>query len=355
MRLLPVLVLVSLAGVAQDKPAPMTDAQALAAYERCLQLMEAGGLVSAEMGRAGAPLMENMRQTLESIRFLGPRNAHLHYKMLGNLRAFLLISDAVPKPAQFPEIAKRQLTELRDLSVTLEGYFLAQIESLQRELRNPDRDNTRRFRDDNSALPPPGQKGQRVVFMGDSMTQGWRLNEHFPGKDFINRGISGQITSQMLARFTQDVIELKPQAVVIWGGTNDIARTVDPAVIQRNITAMCDLAEFHKIKVVLASITPVNDHYKAVNPSYERTLQRPPSAIIAMNSWLQKLAAERGFVYADYYQATLSTDTRLAANLTADGLHLNADGYRLISPVLLAAIEKTQTPAQPAPKKRRLF
>lgn len=352
--LLPFALLPAIA-LCQTEPAPMTDAQALSAYERCLQLMEAGGLVSAEMGRAGAPLMENMRQTLESLRFLGPRNPQLHYKMLGNLRAFLLISDAVPKPAQFPEVAKRQLTELRDISVNLEGYFVRQIESLQGQLRSPDPDNTRRYREENNGLPPAGQKGPRVVFMGDSMTQGWRLNEYFPGKDFLNRGISGQITSQMLARFTQDVIELKPSAVVIWGGTNDIARGVDPAVIQRNITAMCDLAEFHKIKVVLASITPVTDHHKAANPAFERTLQRPPSAIIAMNSWLQKLAAARHFVYADYYQATLSTDTRLAANLTEDGLHLNAEGYRLISPVLISALEKTLSSGQPASRKRRLF
>lgn len=333
----------------------MTDAQALTAYERCLQLMEAGGLVSPEMGRAGAPLMENMRQTLESIRFLGPRNAQLHYRMLGNLRAFLLVSDAVPRPATFPEVARRQLTELRDLSVSLEGYFLRQVESLQQDLRSPDRDNLRRFRDENLNLPQPSPQNPRVVFLGDSMTQGWRLNEYFPGKDYLNRGIGGQITSQMLARFLADVVELKPQAVVLWGGTNDIARGVDPAVIQRNFSAMCDLADLHKIKVIVASITPVTDHHKAANPAFERTAQRPPTAIIAMNSWLQKFASTRGYAYADYYQATLATDTSLAANLTPDGLHLNADGYRLISPVVVAALQKTLTPVQPASRKRRLF
>lgn len=355
MKLLSVFLLAATLSTAQSEPPPLTDAQALTAYERCLQLMEAGGLVSAEMGRAGAPLMENMRQTLESLRFLGARNPQLHYKMLGNLRAFLLVSDAVPKPAQFPEAAKRQMAELRDLSVSLETYFVRQVESLQAELRSPDRDNTRRFRDENAQLPPPGQKGPRVVFMGDSMTQGWRLNEYFPGKDFINRGIGGQITSQMLGRFLQDVVDLKPQAVVIWAGTNDIARGVDRAVIQRNLTAMCDLAERYKIRVVLASITPVTDLHKAANPAYERTVQRPPAAIIAMNEWIQKFAASRGYAYADYYQATLATDTRLAANLTTDGLHLNADGYRLISPVLISALEKTLAPSQPAQKKRRLF
>jgi lysophospholipase L1-like esterase len=340
---------------AQSQPAPMTDAQALTAYERCLQLMEAGGLVSPEMGRAGAPLMENMRQTLESIRFLGSRNAQLHYRMLQNLRAFILLSDAVPRPALFPEAAKRQLAELRDLSVTLEGYFVLQIESLQQELRNSDRDNLRRYREENMNLPPPSPQNPRVVFIGDSMTQGWRLNEYFPGRDFLNRGISGQITSQMLARFLADVVELKPQTVVIWAGTNDIARGVDPAVIQRNLSAMCDLADHHKIKVVLAAITPVTDHHKAVNPAFERTIQRPPTAIIAMNSWIQKFAFTRGYAYADYYQATLATDLSLAANLTTDGLHLNADGYRLISPVIAAALQKTLAPVQPPARKRRLF
>lgn len=355
MRLLTPLLLAATLSSAQTEAPPLTDAQAISAYERCLQLMEAGGLISAEMGRAGAPLIENVRQTLESIRFLGARNPQLHYRMVGNLRAFLLVSDAMPKPAQFPEAAKRQLAELRDLSVSLETYFVRQVETLQAELRSPDRDNTRRFREENGHLPPPGQKGPRVVFMGDSMTQGWRLNEYFPGKDYINRGIGGQITSQMLGRFLQDVVELKPQAVVIWAGTNDIARGVDRAVIARNLTAMCDLAERYKLKVVLASITPVTDLHKAANPAFERTVQRPPPVIIAMNEWIQKFAASRGYAYADYYQATLATDTSLAANLTTDGLHLNADGYRLISPVIISALDKTLGPAQPARKKRRLF
>jgi lysophospholipase L1-like esterase len=334
------------------------DQQVMALYERCLQLIEASGVASPELGRAGVPLAENMRQTLESLKFLGIRNPQLHYKFMTNLRAFVLISDTVPKPVPFPEIGRQQLAELRDDLGKIELYFQQQIANLQAELRSPDRDEIARYRDANSSLVAPDPKNPRVVFYGDSITDFWRLNEYFSGKDFVNRGISGQITSQMLARFQADVVNLKPAAVVILAGTNDIGRGVNPTIIQNNLTMICDLADLHKIKVVLASILPVSDHHKQVNPMWERTKLRPSAAILEMNKWLRALCEKRGYTYLDYFPAMAGADGQLAPNLADDGLHPNPSGYRIMAPLAAAAIEKAlgaANPAQPAGRKRRLF
>jgi lysophospholipase L1-like esterase len=335
-----------------------TDQQELALYDRCVQLIEASGVASPELGRAAAPLAENMRQTVESLRFLGPRNPQLHYRFMTNLRAFLLVSDAVPKPVPFPEIGKVQLQELRDAFARIELYFQNQIEQLQRELRNPDRDDLARYHDADATLGPPKAGNPRIVFLGDSITDWWRLNEYFPGKDYVNRGISGQITGQMLGRFLADVAQLKPSAVFILAGTNDIARGVSPTAIQDNIKMICDLADTYKIKVIIASILPVSDHHKGTNPAFERTRQRPINAILEMNKWLQTFCASRGYTYANYYPAMSDPSGQLAPNLSDDGLHPNPTGYRIMAPIAIEAIEKTLNPAgaaQAAPKKRRLF
>lgn len=344
---------------AQTPPAAIPDdQQVMALYERCLQLIEASGVASPELGRAGVPLAENMRQTVESLKFLGIRNPQLHYRYMTNLRAFVLISDTVPKPVPFPEVARRQLAELREDLGKIELYFQHQIGELQAELRSPDRDDLARYRDANENLPPPDAKKPRVVFLGDSITDMWRLNEYFTGKDYVNRGINGQITSQMLARFQADVVQLRPAAVLILAGTNDIGRGVNPSIIQNNLTMMCDLADAHKIKVILAGVLPVSDHHKDVNPMWERTKLRPPSAILEMNKWIRALCVKRGYTYLDYYPALAGADGQLAANLADDGLHPNPSGYRVMAPLAEEAIEKTlspATPAQPGGRKRRLF
>jgi lysophospholipase L1-like esterase len=336
-------------------PRPMTDQEATAAYERALQLMEAGGVASPELGRAGVPLEENMRQALDSLKFLGPRQTQLHYKMLRNLQAYLLVADAVPKPENFPEAARRQLEELRSLSARIESYMVAQMEQMPRLLANPDRDNLARYHDANLSMAAPAAGNPRVVFLGDSITDGWRLNEYFPGKDFVNRGISGQTTGQMLGRFQADVARLKPAAVVILAGTNDIARGVDPQAIEDNLTMITTLAEVSKIKVFVSSILPVSDHHKDANPQFERTRQRPLAAILDMNRRLQQLCERKGYTYINYFPALSDPKGQLAPNLADDGLHPNPTGYRVMAPILLAALEKQGAAAQPATKKRRLF
>lgn len=352
------LSLLPLAGQQPQSPAPrLTDAQAQQAYERALQLIESGAFTMPDVGRAGLPLLENMRQTLESLKFLGFRNPQLHYRFLASLKAWLYLSDAVPKPAQFPEQARKQLAELRDLQGTLDVYLQQQMEQLQAEIRSPDRDNLRRYAEANAKLPPPTAAKKRVVFLGDSITQGWRLNEFFPGEDFVNRGISGQITSQMLARFLPDVAALKPSGVVLLAGTNDLARGVELPVIQANLTAICDLADHYKIKVLLATILPVSDYHMKSNPAFERSRMRPPATIRTLNEWIQSFARQRNYVVVDYYTPLLDGRAQLAEDLADDGLHPNAKGYRVMAPAVLSAIDRAfpQAPPQPPPRKRRLF
>lgn len=355
-----VLFLLALApGFAQTQPAApaITDAQAQQQYERVIQLIEAGAVTMPEVGRAGLPLLENLRQTLESLKFLGFRTPLLHYRFQQNLRAWLLIADAVPKPAGFPDQARKQLAELRDLHSSIDLYLQQQMEQLQAEVRSPDRDNTRRYAEANAKLGPPQPGKPRIVFLGDSITDFWRLNEYFPGRDFVNRGISGQITSQMLARFLPDVVETKAAGFVLLAGTNDIARGVDLEVAKRNVTAICDLADRYKIRVFLATLLPVSDYHMRVNPAFERTRARPPATLRTFNEWLTTLARARNYILVDYYTPLLDSRAQLAEDLADDGLHPNAKGYRTMAPIVLAAIERAfpSTQSQPSQRRKRLF
>lgn len=195
----------------------------------------------------------------------------------------------------------------------------------------------------------PVERG-RVVFLGDSITDGYRLDEAFPGKPYVNRGISGQTTAQMLVRFYPDVLALKPEAVIILAGTNDIARNNGPQtleMIQDNIMAMTELAQGHGVKVVLCALLPIND--RTIIPAGGRgggptprpriqSVQRPPADLLKFNAWLKRYAADKGAAYADYYTATVDAQGFLRDGYTNDGLHPNAEGYALMTPVASAAI-----------------
>jgi lysophospholipase L1-like esterase len=229
------------------------------------------------------------------------------------------------------------------------------IELKDRQLRSPDRDNLARYAEMDSRTPPQADK-PRVVLLGDSITDGWRLNEYFPDRDFINRGISGQITGQMLGRMEPDVIKLQPAIMLVLGGTNDVARGVPVSTIEDNLTAIADLAEFHQIKVILASVLPVSDYHKDVNPNFEMTKTRPPASIRALNDWMKGFCARRDFTYLDYYTQMVDVDGYLKADIADDGLHPNSLGYRIMAPLALAAIDKaTAVGPVPKPKKHRLF
>lgn len=177
----------------------------------------------------------------------------------------------------------------------------------------------------------------RVVFMGDSITDGWNLPRYFRGKPYVNRGIGGQTTPQMVVRMHPDVLDLTPSAVIILAGTNDIAGNTGPETLQMvedNFRAMCEMAASHHIKVVLCLLTPVSNYTKS--PMTDR---RPPADIMALNRWLKSYASEIHAQIADYYSATVDSDGFLRRGYSEDGLHPNAQGYELMAPVAEAAIE----------------
>ena len=203
--------------------------------------------------------------------------------------------------------------------------------------------NLARYREANSKLAPPAKDENRVVFMGDSITDSWKLTEYFPGLPYVNRGISGQTTSQMVLRFRPDVIHLKPKVVVILAGTNDISGNTGATTlttIEENLASMVDLAHANGINVVLASVMPISDYNKnAQGVPIVRSVQRPPAQILALNSWIKNLCAERDLVYLDYFTAMADDKGFLKADIANDGLHPNAKGYELIKPLFENAIK----------------
>ncbi|MEP6924064.1 MAG: SGNH/GDSL hydrolase family protein [Pyrinomonadaceae bacterium] len=189
---------------------------------------------------------------------------------------------------------------------------------------------------------PPSISENRVVFMGDSITDGWNLVTNFPGKPYINRGIGGQTTPQMLIRFRPDVIALKPKVVVILAGTNDIAGNTGPTTlgaIEDNLSSMVELARANGIKVILSSVLPVSDEVKNKEGApIIQTISRPPKKIQTINAWLRKYTAENNLIYLDYYTAMVDQKGSLKESLTYDGLHPNESGYQVMQPLVEKAI-----------------
>lgn len=196
-----------------------------------------------------------------------------------------------------------------------------------------------RYREENAKLMPPSSDENRVVFFGDSITENWKLAEYFPGRSFINRGISSQTTSQMLLRFRADVVELKPRVVVILAGTNDLAEKTPLERIEANIASMAELARAGGARVVLASVLPVRDIKTLSGRETPNTTLRPPAQIATLNDRLKKYSAEKGFVYLDYFSAMADENGMLKSELSADGLHPNANGYDVMKPLADKAIE----------------
>ena len=201
-----------------------------------------------------------------------------------------------------------------------------------------------RYRDDNTKVSPPAKNEQRVVFMGDSITDSWDTLPKagfFPGKPYINRGISGQTTPQMLIRFRRDVIELQPKVVVILAGTNDLAGNTGPTTldaIQDNLRSMAELATAHRIRVVFASLLPVSDYAMRDGKPIVQTVRRPPDQILALNNWLKDYAAKNRHVYLDYFSAMVDDKGFFKDELSYDGLHPNEQGYAVMAPIAEAAI-----------------
>jgi lysophospholipase L1-like esterase len=225
---------------------------------------------------------------------------------------------AQPAPPTAEEIAKRQK---------------AQDEQLHNDWAN-----LQRYREANAKLSSPVKNENRVVFLGNSITAGWApyFATMFPGKPYIGRGIGGQTTPQMLVRFRQDVIDLKPTVVVILAGTNDIAGNTGPSTIEMiedNLASMAELARANGIRVVLSSVLPVYDY--PWKPGLE-----PAPKIIALNKWMKEYARAHGAVYLDYHSAMADSRGGMRSELANDGVHPNETGYRIMAPLAEEAIQK---------------
>jgi lysophospholipase L1-like esterase len=205
--------------------------------------------------------------------------------------------------------------------------------------------NLARYDNDNKTVAPPAKNEQRVVFMGDSITDSWdnpAFGGFFPGKPYVNRGISGQTTPQMLIRFRRDVIELKPKVVVILAGTNDIAGNTGPTTIEAiedNLKSMAELAAANRIRVVLASVMPVSDYHTRDGKPLIQTVRRPPEKVLALNKWIQEYARANHHTYLDYFSAMVDAKGFFKEELSYDGLHPNKEGYVVMAPLAEAAIQ----------------
>jgi lysophospholipase L1-like esterase len=193
-----------------------------------------------------------------------------------------------------------------------------------------------RYRAANAVLPAPNPDDARVVFYGNSITEGWARHfaGMFPGKAYVGRGISGQTTPQLLVRFRQDVVALKPRAVVILAGTNDIAGNTGPStleMIQDNLASMAEIAKANGIKVIMSSVLPVYDY--RWRPGLE-----PAPKTVALNRWMADYARLNGLVYLDYHSAMADERQGMRSDLSYDGVHPNEAGYRVMAPLAERAI-----------------
>jgi lysophospholipase L1-like esterase len=197
-----------------------------------------------------------------------------------------------------------------------------------------------RYGEANANLAPPAAGENRVVFYGDSITDIWKLDQYFPGKPYVNRGIGGQTTPQMLVRFRPDVINLHPKIVVILAGTNDIAGNTGPMTLEQiegNYTSFSELAHASNIRVIFSSVLPVHNY---TPKSANFFAQRSPEKILALNKWLKDYCATHGDLYLDYFSAMVDEKGLLKKDLAEDGLHPNHAGYSIMAPMAEAAIEK---------------
>jgi acyl-CoA thioesterase I len=248
-------------------------------------------------------------------------------------------------PATPPNSSSSQATQSSSTSATAPSAqtSVPRLTPLEQQ-RMTDWAQLSRFRDANVALPAPAAGEHRVVFFGDSITEGWDLAKSFPGKPYINRGISGQTTPQMLVRFRQDVIALKPEVVVILAGTNDLAGNTGPVTLEQvedAFASMCDLAAANNIRVVLSSILPVYDY------PWRPGLQPVPK-IATLNTWLRSYADAHHLVYLDYFPALADARQGMQPTFSGDGVHPNAAGYAVMAPLAERAIAQAEAePSKP--------
>jgi lysophospholipase L1-like esterase len=219
---------------------------------------------------------------------------------------------------------------------------LDQYRSSRISIYTDDFGELKRYRESDAALAAPAANENRVVFLGDSITDYWKLADYFHGKPYIvfNRGIDGQTTPQMLVRFRQDVIDLHPKVLVVLAGTNDLAGVTGPARnedIEANYASMAELARLHHVRVIFASLLPAHNY---TQESKESFAVRPRERILALNTWLKEYCAKNSLTYLDYFSALIDEHGMLRRDLSDDGLHPNAAGYKIMAPLAEKAIAK---------------
>jgi lysophospholipase L1-like esterase len=251
------------------------------------------------------------------------RRAIVQFTSVVLLAASALAQQAVPPQPTIPATGSADLDQYRASRVAIYTDDFGQLA---------------RYREADAALAPPAAKENRVVFLGDSITDYWNLADYFPGKPYINRGVDGQTTPEMLVRFRQDVIDLHPKILVVLAGTNDIAGVTGPARnedIEGNYASMAELARVHHIGVVFASLLPAHNYTPEAKESFAL---RPRERILALNAWLEDYCAKNGLVYLDYFSALIDDRGMLRRDLSDDGLHPNAAGYKIMAPLADKAI-----------------
>ncbi len=209
--------------------------------------------------------------------------------------------------------------------------------SVEDERLRTDWADLRRYREENARLGPPAPDEQRVVFMGNSITELWETldSSFFAGRSYVNRGVSGQTTPQMLVRFRQDVIDLHPSVVVLLGGINDIAENTGPTTLEAilaNIASMAELARANGITVVLCSVLPASDF------EWHHGLEPGPK-IVKLNAMIRQYADAKHIVFVDYYPAMVDAQGGMKAEFTTDGVHPNLAGYRAMEPIARSGIQ----------------
>jgi lysophospholipase L1-like esterase len=265
------------------------------------------------------------------------------YKMYNKVIALLLFCLLLSTPA-YSQLVKE--FDHEDNSCCLPIFAQRLVNQLE------DWNQLSRYQVENQELEKKPYDPKRVVFMGDSITDFWKLAEYFPGKPYINRGISGQTTPQMLVRMYPDVIVHKPAAMVVLAGINDVSQNTGPStaeMVEQNIMAMTDIAQHNGIKVILCSVLPISDYafFKMQasgksNPYMKVpvTATHPPEDILKLNVWMKEYASKVGAVYVDYFSAMVDEKGFLKENSSEDGIHPNEEGYKIMTKILGEAIQE---------------
>ena len=217
-------------------------------------------------------------------------------------------------------------------SLSVQSDSTAEV-SQRRKLKGLDR-----YREANTALPVAEEGEQRVIFFGDSITDNWDLDESFQGEAFINRGIGGEVTEEMMFRVHQDVFALEPSVVFFLGGTNDMVRNYSNGDIFRNVRSFAKQCHERNIQLIICSILPISDYHKNRESRLERSRKRPPERILVINEGLENIAQEEEADYLDLHEALADGNGQMPAQLSSDGLHPNRKCYSIMAPLVFEAV-----------------